>query len=189
VDEIVSVGLTASVVHQLRDFLSIFALQVKAVGDVIANSAREENGLLLNNGDLVMVPLGVELLDVVSVEKNFTRSGVVESFNERNYGGLSTATCAAESHYAVLYIINGEGHALKHLDVRLARVTKLDVPELEATVQLTFNRISAFLVDHDLGLHNLDELVRGAHDLGYVTEGVGDHSKVLNKHQHVEKEG
>ena len=81
-DEIVGVSLATSVVHQSLNLLVIHIVKLKAVGDVLTDAAREQHGLLLHDGDLVVVPLRVQLLDVASVEQNLSPSGVVEALNQ-----------------------------------------------------------------------------------------------------------
>lgn len=47
---------------------------------------------MLHNGEfLLMIPLGVDLLNVSVVEENLTREGVVETLNEGDDGRLSAA--------------------------------------------------------------------------------------------------
>jgi hypothetical protein len=92
----------------------IQALQVEAVTYVLFNGAGEENGLLLDDGDLIVVPFRIELFDVASVEQNFSSDGVIKSLQERDNRGFSTTTGATKSYYTILLIVNGERNTLEY---------------------------------------------------------------------------
>ena len=99
---------------------------VKAVQHVVSNRAREEARLLLHNSELgLMVPLSVNLLDVVIVEEHFTTAWVVETLNQGNDGGFAAAGVTDQGHgLAVLHI---DVDAFEHGHVRLGRVAELNV--------------------------------------------------------------
>ncbi len=83
-DEVISVSLATGIIHHGFNLFISLILEIQAVANVFADASREENRLLLNNSDVVMVPSWVKVLDVASIEKNFTRFRVVESLNKRN---------------------------------------------------------------------------------------------------------
>lgn len=74
--------LTTSIVHHSNDFLLGLMLKIESVGDVIADSAREQDGLLLDDSNLIVVPLGVKLLDIAAIEQHLALLGVIEALNE-----------------------------------------------------------------------------------------------------------
>lgn len=65
---------------------------VKAVQYVVLDRAGEEAWFLLHDSKLrLMVPLGVDLLDIFLVEENLASFGVVEALNQGDDGGLAAA--------------------------------------------------------------------------------------------------
>ena len=81
-DKVVCVSLAASVIHKRFYLLITHRVDFQAVGNVLSDSAREQHRLLLNYGNLIVVPLGVQLPDVASVEKDLTFIRVIESLNQ-----------------------------------------------------------------------------------------------------------
>lgn len=66
--------------------------EVHSVENVVTNTAREQDGLLLDESDLrLVIPLVVQVLDLGAGEKNFTILRVVEALNKLDDGGLSAA--------------------------------------------------------------------------------------------------
>ena len=58
---------------------------IEAVEDVVADTRREEARLLLNDGELgLVVPLGVDFLDVFLVEESLAGDRVVKALNQGN---------------------------------------------------------------------------------------------------------
>ena len=91
----------------------------------------------MDDGDLAVVPLGVELLDVSAVEENFAFYWVVETLQKRDNAGLATATSSTECHYSVLLVVHGEADAAEDGSLRLARVVELNIANLEFTVDFS----------------------------------------------------
>ena len=58
-DEVVGIGLAASIVHQFLNLCIVHAVQAETESNVLADCTGEEHWLLLDNGDLVMVPFGI----------------------------------------------------------------------------------------------------------------------------------
>jgi len=69
VNEIVSTCLTTGIVKHLLQFGLLIRGCVKTIKNILANITREENRLLLNDRNLLMVPLGVKSANVTAVEK------------------------------------------------------------------------------------------------------------------------
>ena len=80
--KVIRARLTTSIVHHSNDFLLCLMLKIEAVGDVIADRAREQDGLLLDDSDLIVVPLGVKFLDIAAIEQHLALLGVIEALNE-----------------------------------------------------------------------------------------------------------
>ena len=72
----------ASIVDHGFDLCVSLCIKLKTISDILANGSSEENGLLLDNSDLLVEPLGVQLLDVTSIEKNLTFDRIVEPLNK-----------------------------------------------------------------------------------------------------------
>jgi len=104
--KLVGARLLRCFIAHSNDLVLGLALKIQTVGDVVTDGAREENGLLLHDGDLAMVPLRVQFLDVAAIEQNFALNWVIETFEERDDGRLSAATSATESHNAVLRVVD-----------------------------------------------------------------------------------
>ena len=77
-DEVEGVRLVTSIVHHRLYFLSGLVPKVETIDDVLTDGTGEQNRFLLDDGDLIMVPLGVKLFDVASIEEDFALNGVVE---------------------------------------------------------------------------------------------------------------
>jgi len=82
VDEVVSVGLATSIVHKCFDLIIVHAVQVETVSDVLTDCAREQDWLLLHNSDLIVVPLGVEIAHIFTVEEDAAFLRVVKSLDQ-----------------------------------------------------------------------------------------------------------
>ena len=91
---------------------------IKAIDDVVPDGDREEAGLLLDDGKLgLMVPLSVDLLDIMVVEEHFPSKWVVEALHQSDDRGFSTAGVTDEcDSLAILHI---DVDSLEHGDVWL----------------------------------------------------------------------
>ena len=105
-DKVISIGLAASIVHQLFDLSIVHAVEAETESDILADCAGEEHGLLLDNGDLVMVPFGVQVSDICAIKDNLALLRVIKALNQLNDRALAAATGAAESHNSVLLSID-----------------------------------------------------------------------------------
>lgn len=66
--------------------------RVEAIQDVFSDRTREEAWLLLHDGELLlMVPLGINLLDVLAIEEHFAADWIVKALNQGNDAGLAAA--------------------------------------------------------------------------------------------------
>ena len=65
-----------------------------AVHDVLLDRAAEQDGLLRHDGDLAVVPLGVELSEVHAVDQHLTAFRVVEALDQREDRRLAAARFA-----------------------------------------------------------------------------------------------
>ena len=81
-DKVIRACLTRGIIHHSNDFLLCLVLKIESVGDVFADCAREQDGLLLDDSDLIVVPLGVKLLDIAAIEQHLALLGVIEALNE-----------------------------------------------------------------------------------------------------------
>ena len=78
-------GLLQSNLQTLIYITLLKAGLVKAIQDVLPDRAGEEAWLLLDDGELLLVvPLRVDLLNVLLVEEHFAIDRVVEAFNKGN---------------------------------------------------------------------------------------------------------
>ena len=82
VQEVVCVRLVASIVDHGFNLRIRLVIELEAVGDILADRAGEEHGLLLHDCDLLVEPLGVKLLDVASVEEDLALLWVIEALHE-----------------------------------------------------------------------------------------------------------
>ena len=99
---------------------------VKAIENVVFDRAREKTRLLLHDSELLlMVPLGVNLLNVLLVKENLAVDGVVEALDKGDDGGLAAARVADKCHGLAVLHINVD--ALEDGDIRLGGVVELDV--------------------------------------------------------------
>ena len=81
-DKVIRARLFRGIVHHIHDFLFSFVLKIQSVGDVFADCAREQDRFLLNDSDLVVVPLRVKLLNIATIEEYLALFGVIEALNE-----------------------------------------------------------------------------------------------------------
>ena len=81
-DKVIRARLFCGIVHHILDILLGLMLKIESVGDVFADCAREQDGLLLDDSDLIVVPLGVKLLDIAAIEQHLALLGVIEALNE-----------------------------------------------------------------------------------------------------------
>jgi len=105
-DKVISIRLAASIVHQLFDLCIVHAVEAETESDVLADCTREEHGLLLYNGDLIVVPFGVQVFDICAIKDDLALLRVVKTLNQLNDGALATATGAAKSHNSILLSID-----------------------------------------------------------------------------------
>ena len=142
-NKVISVRLSACIIHHRLDLLVCLVFDIEAVGDVITNRAREEDRFLLNDRNLVVVPLRVKFPDVSAVEENFALLGVVESLYQGDDRRLTTPTGTAKSNDAIPLVINRQGDTLEDLNIIFAWVSELGVPDLEASIDLAFDCVAA----------------------------------------------
>ena len=83
-NKVICISLAASIIHQRFYLLIIHRVDVQAVSYVLSDSSREQYRLLLDDGNLIVVPLRVQLPDVASVEKDLTFFRVIESLDQRD---------------------------------------------------------------------------------------------------------
>lgn len=84
-DEGKCIGLPACLTQPLRDFGFGGVPEVHTIQYVVLDTAREEDGLLLHQRYLrLVIPLVVELLDVLSREEEPAIDRVVEALNQRD---------------------------------------------------------------------------------------------------------
>jgi hypothetical protein len=74
---------------------------------------------LLHDGDLTVVPLGIEFFYVHSIKLDKTTLRVVESFNQSNDTAFTAATLATKSYHFLFTFNYIKGDSFKYLYVRL----------------------------------------------------------------------
>lgn len=78
VDKVVSACLATGIIEHFLQFSGLVGRSVKAIKDVVTDVTREQNRLLLNDCNLLVVPLRVESADVAAVEQDFSIARLVE---------------------------------------------------------------------------------------------------------------
>ena len=152
-NEIISVGLATSIIHQSLNLFIIHLIKVQAVNDVLTDSSREENGLLLDDRNLAVVPLGIKFSDISAIEQDLSLFRIIEAFNQRDDRRLSTATCAAKSNNTIFLIVNREGDTFKYLNIILAWVAEFDILELKIAFNNSLDFITTGGIDSRLVGH------------------------------------
>ena len=123
--------LLGRLIYHSNDLILALALQVNTVSDIFTDAAREEDWLLLDDSDLVMVPLWVQILDVLAIEKHFTFDRVVEALEEGDDRGLSAAARSTECHNSVFVIVNGKAYSAENGSIWLAGIVEFDIFHFE----------------------------------------------------------
>ena len=157
--KVISVRLSAGIIHHRFNLFVCLIFKIEAIGDVITNRAREENRFLLNDCNLAVVPFRVKFLDVSAVKEDFALLGVVESLYQGDDRRLTTSTCTAESNNAIPLVINLQRYTLKDLNIVLCRVSELCVPDFEAAIDLSFDCVTSGGHDGWHIIHKLDDFV------------------------------
>ena len=85
-DEVKCIGLAASVVHHQRHLLLSLPFDVEPIGDVLLDCTGEEDGFLLHDCDLVVVPFRVQIFDIAAIEEHLALVRVVESLDQGHNG-------------------------------------------------------------------------------------------------------
>ena len=75
--EIESIRISASLIN----LLIVHLVFVQPVHDVLSDGPREEGWLLAHDGNLLMVPARVQILDVGALEADLATRWVVETLN------------------------------------------------------------------------------------------------------------
>lgn len=94
-DELVDGSLLASVVKHLNDLFLRLTFNVflpDSVQNVVSDGVVEEDGLLLDDGHLTVVPLRVESSDVTAIESYSSLKRQVELLEHGDAAGLSATT-------------------------------------------------------------------------------------------------
>ena len=116
VDEVVGISLAASLVNPLLNLLIIEIGNIESVDDVVNDGARKEHRLLLNDSNLIVVPLWVKVSQVLTIEENASRIRIVKALNQRNDCAFTAPTVAANCNDSVSISVNREGDAFQNLD-------------------------------------------------------------------------
>ena len=83
-----------------------------------------------------MVPAGINVFDVDTVEEDLALLGVVEALDHGDDGGLAAARGAAESDDSVLGVLHLQRDTLQHLHLLLGGVGELNVFQLDAALNI-----------------------------------------------------
>lgn len=120
VDESVGIGLLTSVIKFLFGwFLG------ESIDDILSDSAREKNWLLLNDSHVGLVTDRVKRFQVLVTVSDISIIWVIESFNKLNDSRLSASTRAYEGHCLVFG--NFDINLLDDFNVSLRGVVELNV--------------------------------------------------------------
>ena len=80
-DEFIGISLATSFIYLLDDLIFVQVFKVQAIADVFTNRAREQNRLLLDDANLLMVPLWLELFNITTIKEDSTFIRVIKALN------------------------------------------------------------------------------------------------------------
>jgi len=83
-DKVVATCLLAGLIKHLFELALRVGSRVKAVENIVANVTREQHWFLLDDADVLVVPLGVKHFNVHVVEQDGTLARLVEMLDQRN---------------------------------------------------------------------------------------------------------
>lgn len=95
VNEVVGIRHLRCFIKSVNNLLIREVFAVPAVDDIFSDRPGEENRLLLHNTNLLMVPVRLELPDVVSIEQDFSLERVIEALDHRHDGRLAATRLPA----------------------------------------------------------------------------------------------
>ena len=122
-DKIEGLGLAGG----LDDFL--FCRSGFAIGDILANRGREKNRVLENHPDMAAEAFFADATDVRTIERNRTRCGIVEAWNQAQERAFSRS-CSTDKGDG-LPRLNGEVDILDNHS--FARIPEIHMGKLDAT--------------------------------------------------------
>jgi len=191
-DEIVDRSLLASLVEHLSDLSFTFAVSVplfNAVEDVVLDSVVEENGLLLDNSHLTVVPFTVQSSDVTSVESHSTLKWQVELLQHGYTTRLSAATSTNKGDDFLVLVVDFKGDSIKCSNVHLLRVRESYVVQGEVSIYLgvVFDSVSILVEDSRLFILDLLKTIVDTLNSQNVTDNEGKHPELENQDISVEE--
>lgn len=161
-DKVVSICLSTCFVHRLLYFWFRFVFDIPPVDDIVLDSSAEQNGLLLHEGDLLVVPSWVQLFDIAAVKKHLAFNWLVKSFDHGDNGTLATARSTNQCNYSVLHGIHCNWNSLQHLNIFLAWIIELHVADFDRSLDfLPSYLIATCWVYLRLNAHNFYNFIRG----------------------------
>lgn len=88
---------------------------------------------MLDDCDLLVIPLWIKFTDVLAIEQNFAFVRTVEVFNQSDDRALSTSRTANQSDNFVLVLGHLDGDTVQHFDVSASRVREVNIFDLEVS--------------------------------------------------------
>lgn len=190
-DEVPAVGVLASGLEHVSDGLFRLSFCVNSVHDVVLDGVREQNRLLLHDGNLsLVVPSVVSVFQVNTIVTEASNDGVVPSLNQGNDGGLSATRGSHKSDNVVSRDFQAD--FVEDGDFFLGGVSKRDIINADLDVFVTNNVSGLFLsngVNVNRSVDNLRNSNSSSLDLAEVTDFAKHHANVSGQNLHVHEVG
>lgn len=185
-DEIVDRRLFASLIEHLCDLSFTFTVSVSlfnAVEDVVPDSVVEEDGLLLDNSHLTVVPSTVQSSDVTSVESHCALKWQVELLQHGYTTGLSATTSTDEGDDFLVLVVDFKGDSIKCSNVHLFRVRESYVVQGKVSIYLrvVFDSVSVLVDDGQLFVLDLLKTIVDTLNSQNVTDNEGKYPELENQ--------
>lgn len=151
-DEIVDRGLLAGIVKHIQevDLSLTFSVSIfNTVEDVVSDGIVEENGLLLDNSDLTVVPSTVEKSDITAIEGHLSGKREVELLQHGDATRLSTSTSSDEGNDSLVVVVDLKADVVKRDHVHLLRVRECDVFKSKMSSDSLIVRDVISILSHD----------------------------------------
>lgn len=120
-NEIICTGLFAGLIKHVFEVRLTVGTGIETIKDVRPDITREQYWLLLDDRNLLVIPLRVYLVDIYTVESDLTLFWLIELFDKGNYGTFTTTRCADKSD-DFLALIHFEFDISQNLDIVVLRV-------------------------------------------------------------------
>mmetsp|Transcript_20946 Transcript_20946/g.65401 ORF Transcript_20946/g.65401 Transcript_20946/m.65401 type:complete len:487 (+) Transcript_20946:20-1480(+) len=158
-----------------------------AIGDVLADAAGEEHGLLLHQGHLPSQPRKVQAADVVAVQEHRAGVGVVEALQQGYDRAFAGAAGAAEGYSGAgldLQVKVCEDRNIWTRRVSKGHVGELDLPRDGCKLVTAF----VICVDCRGAVERAEDVVHGRLGLGLVCLPLGSQGRAGGRKQEGEED-